>query len=213
MADLDGQKLAAAKLWLISPSADGDPAGPRDLPYLASALYALIAVPSEDVERVTCDEYWRVYINPAWLDAAPVPVVGAELAHVTWHLLADHSGRARDMDVDRTSARLWDECADVTISHTLAPEDVAPPTLPDADDLNVRPGLSVEVYFALKNRLSAITNNPDDTQCAAAIASRSVSFVAIWRKYADSVIGAMSSIDHIPLFRFLPLPKRYFGSM
>src|SRR5690606_16785695 len=104
MPRLDNQKLAAAKLWLISPSPPGGGAEtPRDLPYLAHALYALVAVPSDDVERMTCDEYWRVYVNPSWLDVAPVSMVGAELAHITWHLLADHANRARDQDVDRST--------------------------------------------------------------------------------------------------------------
>jgi len=157
MPRLDNQKLAAAKLWLISPSPPGGGAEtPRDLPYLAHALYALVAVPSDDVERMTCDEYWRVYVNPSWLEAAPVSMVGAELAHITWHLLADHANRARDQDVDRSTARLWDQCADVTISHTLQPDGLRPPPLPTAADLHLRDGLSVEEYFAMKSRLTTL---------------------------------------------------------
>lgn len=154
---IDGQKLAAAKLWLISPAADDAGSGsPRDLPYLASALYALIAVPSAQVERITCDEHWRIYVNPAWLDSVPVPVVGAELAHVTWHLLGDHSGRARSMDVDRTTARIWDECADITIADTLDPELRAAAKLSRAGALHLPPGLSVEEYYAMRSGLTVV---------------------------------------------------------
>ena len=157
MPRLDTQKLTAAKLWLISPPPAGAGTdGPRDLPYLAHALYALIAVPSDDVTRMTCDEHWRIYVNPSWLDAAPVPVVGAELAHLTWHLLADHANRARAQAVDRSNARLWDDCADVTISHTLEPDALRPTTLPTADQLHLREGLSVEEYFAMKSRLAML---------------------------------------------------------
>lgn len=165
MAGLDGQKLAAAKLWLISPSPGNGPVGaepsaPRDLPYLATALYALVAVANEDVARMTCDEYWRIYVNPAWLDAAPVPAVGAELAHVVWHLLADHSTRARDQDVDKSTAVLWDECADVTISHTLEPDSLRPSALATFRTMRVPEGLSAEEYFALKSGLSVV-DSPD----------------------------------------------------
>ena len=43
---LDLDKLAAAKLWLISESTNPTvPDGPRDQPYLAHALYALVRWP------------------------------------------------------------------------------------------------------------------------------------------------------------------------
>ena len=96
------QNLSAAKLWLISsPMGAVTPASPRDLPYLSQALYALIPVANGDVVTMTCDEWWRVYINPAWLQSAAIPEIGAEFAHVTWHLLQDHALRARDIGVDK----------------------------------------------------------------------------------------------------------------
>lgn len=150
MTGLDLDKIAAAKLWLIGAPV-GNAAGPevpRDLPYLATGLYSLIAVPDERVPRMTCDEWWRIYINPAWLTAATVPEVGAELAHLLWHLLAEHAGRARDMDVDRSNARTWDECADFTISDTLQPDLLRPPELPTASQRGFPHGHSAEEYFA-----------------------------------------------------------------
>ena len=94
MIDLD--RLAAAKLWLISTPATPGPDAPRDLPYLAHALYALVPVESPDVPRATVDEHWRVYINPTWLSAATVPDVARELAHLLLELLHAHRhlGRA-----------------------------------------------------------------------------------------------------------------------
>ena len=92
-AVMDDRKLTAAKLWLVSSPADG--AGrrsadrPRDLPYLSHALYALVTVPAPEVPTMTCDQWWRVYVNPGWLATASVPDVARELAHVVWHLLSD----------------------------------------------------------------------------------------------------------------------------
>lgn len=160
---LDADKLAAAKLWLTSappsmgaaPSASGTPKGdraPRDMPYLATALYALTAVECGDVERMTCDEHWRVYINPEWLAAATVPEVGAELAHITWHLLSDHAGRARDQGVDRSTVGAWGRAADAATSHTLLFDGLCPKHLTQARDLPAPVGRSVEEYFLVTAR-------------------------------------------------------------
>ncbi|MEO6882303.1 MAG: VWA-like domain-containing protein [Mycobacteriaceae bacterium] len=155
---MDVQKLAAAKLWLISPAPAGPgrlprPDSPRDLPYLAHALYALITVASSDVARMTVDEWWRVYVNPDWLTRASTAEVGREVAHVSWHLLADHAGRARDQDVDRGTAEAWTTAADVSVAHTLAPDRLGPDQLPTAVDRGLPVGLSAEEYYALLGRL------------------------------------------------------------
>ena len=155
---MDHHKLAAAKLWLISAppaSAGAGHDGPKDLPYLSHALYALIPVVDDEVEKLTCDEWWRIYINETWFETATVPEIGAELAHVTWHLLADHADRARDQDVDRSTAPAWEKASDVTVSHTLAPDGLTPPALPTANALRLPVGRSAEEYFALLSRLPA----------------------------------------------------------
>ena len=70
-SDLD--KLAAAKLWLVS---DRPTAGPpsrvtraacRTSPTRSTRSYRS---PSTEVETMTCDEHWRLYVNPDWLIAA-----------------------------------------------------------------------------------------------------------------------------------------------
>ena len=112
--------LAAAKLWLTSPMVRGGPLT-GDMPYLSTALYALVAVPTEDVSRMATDPAWRLYVNPTWLSDARLtaPEVGAELAHQVWHLLADHAGRASDMGVRASTSRAWRVAADITV-HEVA---------------------------------------------------------------------------------------------
>ncbi|MDL9978636.1 DUF2201 family putative metallopeptidase [Microbacterium sp. ASV49] len=151
---MDLQKLSAAKLWLIStPTGTPTAESPRDLAYLAHALYALIPVRNDTVPRMTCDEWWRIYINPHWLDTAPVSDIAAELAHVTWHLLSDHTGRARSLGVDRTTVHDWTTSANITIAHTLAPDHLAPRHLPTWEDTRLGPGRPAEEYFAALSRL------------------------------------------------------------
>ena len=112
--------LAAAKLWLTSPMVRGGPLT-GDMPYLSTALYALVAVPTGHVATMATDPAWRLYINPTWLADAQrtAPEVGAELAHQVWHLLADHAGRASDLGVRGSTSRAWRVAADITV-HEVA---------------------------------------------------------------------------------------------
>jgi len=159
---LDANKLSAAKLWLIStPNGPETATSPRGLPYLAHAVYALIAIESAEVSRVTCDEFWRIYINPEWFSQATVPEVGAELAHIAWHLLSDHTNRARSMGVDRTTAMTWDQAADIAVSHTLDEDHVRPHGLPTAAQRRLPEGCSAEEYFA---KLSGLPAKGDDDE-------------------------------------------------
>ncbi len=119
-------RLAAAKLWLVSPGTGPDTAGPRNLPYLATAVYALLHVPSAGVATLRADEHWRLYVNGDWVLGAEVPEIAREIAHVAWHLLMDHAGRARGMGVDRTTARAWRTAADLTVAETLDPPGCVP---------------------------------------------------------------------------------------
>lgn len=167
---LDLQKLAAAKLWLITaPPSSAAPDSPRDLPYLAEALYTLVAVESDAISRMSCDEGWRIYINPNWLRAAPVHDIGAELVHLLWHLLRDHSQRARSVGVDRATAAAWQNAADITIEYSLSGDALSPAHLPGASTFELDYGLSTEEYFALLSGLpaDADANEPrgDDAGC------------------------------------------------
>lgn len=130
--------LAAAKLWLTSPPVPGG-VQTGDMPYLATALYALVAVPTDRVTTMATDPAWRLYVNPGWLgDAArTADEVGAGLAHHVWHLLADHAGRASDMSVRGSTSRVWRVAADITI-HELAGELVHSAAQPPGPDLRSR---------------------------------------------------------------------------
>jgi predicted metal-dependent peptidase len=144
-ADLDLDRLAAAKLWLTS--AQGD------LPYLSTAVYALHAVSSDQVASMTADTDWRVYVNPRWLSEAAVPDVAAELAHVVWHLLTEHGARAGSMLVTPSTARAWRDATDVTVGETLAASGIQEHGLPSPASLRVRPGRSAEEHFAVLSDL------------------------------------------------------------
>lgn len=156
MSDPVADKIAAAKLWLVSERAG-------DLPYLATALYALALVPAGAVERLAADEQWRLYANPAWVLDSDLSEVGAELAHVTWHLLLDHADRARDVGVDATTSSAWHLAADLTIHQTTGADGIAAESVSAARDrAHQHEGVgrlgddrSAEEYFALLSGLPA----------------------------------------------------------
>jgi predicted metal-dependent peptidase len=187
------QNLSAAKLWLISPPTGTiTPASPRDLPYLSQALYALIPVQNEGVKRMTCDEWWRIYINPGWLDTASIPEIGAELAHITWHLLQEHAVRARDIGVDTSTATAWTTASDVSISHTLLPEDVCPDHLPTALGKGLALGRSAEEYFA---RLSGLPIDPANDVASTLAEGCGSGADGLRRGYDHSPDGDVGAVD------------------
>ena len=190
--------LAAAKLWLVSTES---PSTCGDLPYLASALYALIPVACEQVASMTIDVHWRLYVNPAWAEGTPVPEVAARMAHLVWHTLADHADRARDLDVGPDTADLWRRAADATVAEALDPAGLPHGLLPPARHGWDR-GRSAEQYYAQATRLpihrllapdppAAGDDQPDDT-CGSACDGRA-------RPYDlpddDSDVGAVGAHD------------------
>ncbi|MEQ7845765.1 vWA domain-containing protein [Nocardioides kribbensis] len=154
MTDLDTDRLAAAKLWLISEET-------ADLPYLAHALYALVPVATTDVATISADELWRVYVNPAWLAATDIKGVGAEFLHAAWHLLQEHATRARDLRVTTWTAKHWKTATDVAIEHTLTQARI-PNDMSSAKGEGLPPGRSSEEYYAMLSGLPADSENAGD---------------------------------------------------
>ena len=209
MTALNLQHLSAAKLWLISsPTGVITPASPRDLPYLSHALYTLIPVPNDDVRTMTCDEWWRIYINPSWLDTANIPGIGAELAHVTWHLLQDHALRARDVGVDKSTAKAWTTASDVTVAHTLQPEHACPERLPTAHSEGLRPGRSAEEYFASISGLPASGENAGDSDPGEGCGSGADGLRRSYNRSTDRDLGAVDKFEAQEIRRIVAIEFR-----
>ena len=149
-------RLAAAKLWLVSTES---PTTCGDMPYLSAALYALIPVPSTQVAQMSIDEHWRLYLNPTWVIATDVPDLAAHLAHLIWHLLADHASRARDLEVGPDHARAWQAAADATVAEVLDTPALRTGLTTPAG-LGWTAGRSAEEYFARTTKLPAAAAHP-----------------------------------------------------
>jgi predicted metal-dependent peptidase len=65
-----------------------------DRPYLASALYSLTIVASNQVPTMGVDRHWRCYVSQAFVETTDVPELAGVWIHEVSHLLRDHHGRA-----------------------------------------------------------------------------------------------------------------------
>ena len=144
-------RISAAKLWLVSTES---PTTCGDMPYLASALYALVPVATERVAQMTIDEHWRLYVNPTWAETIHIENIAARLAHLVWHLLADHADRARDLEVTRDTAPAWQRATDATVADTIDSPEVKTGLI-NATGYGWMRGRSAEEYFALASGLPA----------------------------------------------------------
>jgi predicted metal-dependent peptidase len=135
---LDPSLLQAARLWAAS-----------RFPYLATALFASPVIAVEGIGTVAVDESWRLYVDPRVLDRWNTGELGAVLVHHACHLLRDHAGRARALNVSEDSSRAWVDAADAEVNDDLAQADL---TLPGPalrpEDLGCEPGRFAEEYFA-----------------------------------------------------------------
>lgn len=157
-APLDLTRLSAAKLWLTAAGSQG---AAGDMPYLSSVIYSMTSIASNEIRALSADDRWRLYVNPDWLMSTDIPDIGVELAHVCWHLLRDHAGRARSMGVGRPERSHWQTAADATVAETLIASSLPNPGLRTPTALGLPPERSAEEYYAAVGRLP-VRLKPDD---------------------------------------------------
>jgi len=85
---------------VIDPVMAGRVRAVKERPYFAVGLWAMTLVPSEEVDTLACDEYWRVYYNPTAVAHWKVEETAGVLIHELGHLLREHFSRARAIDAD-----------------------------------------------------------------------------------------------------------------
>lgn len=90
-------------------------------------------------------------------DIASIHEIGSELAQLTWHLLADHTERARDQDVDASTSKKWTNASDATIVHTLAPDKMRPADRPQD------PHGRMDAYFGFLTYVQEVDDDPRPT--------------------------------------------------
>jgi len=153
VAELDRQKLAAARLWAAN-----------KFPYLASALFATTVIERSGIggDGVAVDARWRLYVDPETAGQWTVADLGMLLVHHTGHLIRDHAGRAVTLGVTEATAERWSTVADAELNDDLADVGLTMPgTAILPEDLGHERGRLAEEYFALER--VAAEQKPDAT--------------------------------------------------
>ena len=120
------------------------------MPYLAAPIFASPASAAPAAETIAVDERWRILADPDAVAALTVEQLGRLLIHLAGHLIRDHAGRARHLQVVEDGARArWNRCADAEINDDLIASDCVPDVAPDQPhDLGCDPGGLAERYYA-----------------------------------------------------------------
>jgi len=82
----------------------------KERPYFASGFYSLTLVPTEKIDTMGCDQYWRVYYNPHTVGLWTVEETAGVLVHELGHLIRDHHQRSLEMDADEDLANKAQDC-------------------------------------------------------------------------------------------------------
>jgi predicted metal-dependent peptidase len=119
-------------------------------PFLALALYALTPIADSTQPTFSVNERWHLHVNPERLTEWSVLEVAGVLLHEVGHLIRDHAGRARTMNVHGEKlATLWNFAADAEINDDLLasgiklPGGVVTPAV-----LGEEAGMLAEYYYA-----------------------------------------------------------------
>lgn len=139
----------------------------RQHPYLSAALWAVRRVVADGLGTMAVDAGWRLFYDPAALNAWEVEELAGVVYHELCHLIRDHAGRASAID----RKDIWNMAADAEINDDIRTEDVA---LPDGTifpwSFGQPPGKLAEEYYAalLGSRSEAEASGPAAGQCGGA---------------------------------------------
>lgn len=89
-------------------------------PYISAALYRVVPVAKAGLGTMAVDAWWRLYFDPTcdWT----VPVIANVMYHEVAHLLRDHAGRAKVLNVEPCNHDAWNLCADAEINDDIIAE-------------------------------------------------------------------------------------------
>lgn len=146
------------------------------MPYLATAVFRLEPWAVEGLGTFGVDASWRVFVDPAVMDAWGVPATAGVLLHEVGHALRDHAGQAALLgsDVDHLA---WNCCGDAAINDDLVAAGIQLPGAPilpsdllDASGQPMEPGGTAMAYYDALPTVDVIDGT--DTALAAAAGAR-----------------------------------------
>lgn len=122
----------------------------EQMPYFASAVFAMVPVAYPGLATFAVDRYWRLYVDPALLEeggAWSIPEAGAVLLHEVGHLLREHGVRVDGLDAP-VSRLLWNLAGDAEINDDLLAAGLGlPEGCVTPQSLGCEAGHAAEVYY------------------------------------------------------------------
>lgn len=149
MAPADSEFFAAARLRAA-----------RMQPYLASAVFSLVPVPTPGYGTFAVDRWWRVYVDMDQARAWGVEATAAVLLHEANHVLRDHHGRAERAGVTAASHHRWNLAGDAAINDGLHSDGLPLPDPVLPSTLALDPGGIEESYFRQLTERAAVRPRP-----------------------------------------------------
>jgi len=137
-------------------------------PYLASAIFALIPVPTPGLGTFAVDRHWRLYLDLDQARSWGVEASAAVMLHEAHHVVREHARRAVSVGVTEEQFRLWNLATDAAINDDLVADGMPlpHPVLPSTLGLNSR-GTEESYFAALKAEAAFLTSEQqaDAPQC------------------------------------------------
>ena len=127
---LDRQQLGAARLWATS-----------QMPYLATALFAVQTAARPGIGTIAVDPRWRLYVDPDVAAQFDAQELGRVITHLVSHLLRAHASRAGDPPTPS-----WLLSADMEANDDLDTGGLVPHAAPDRPQYPLRTGQLAEGY-------------------------------------------------------------------
>ena len=131
------RRLRAARFWIT-----------QNRPYYSRALFSCPLILTRQVPSMAIDDRWRIYVNPAFVEACNVNETAGVLIHELNHGLRAHSRRAKTIGVQPGEAEIWNYAGDCEINDDLVEDDLELPDdvlMPVNFDLET--GRTAEHYF------------------------------------------------------------------
>ncbi|MDZ7345764.1 MAG: VWA-like domain-containing protein [candidate division KSB1 bacterium] len=125
----------------------------RGWPFFVDTVYAMTrcVVWTTNVPRAAVDQWWRLYINPRWVEESKVTAdqMAAVLMHEGWHILQEYWRRARLKGVPEELSEVWNLAADAVVNQIDRLTDRLPGDHVRHSDLGLPPNGTTEEYYDL----------------------------------------------------------------
>jgi predicted metal-dependent peptidase len=133
-------------------------------PYIATILYSLKLVNSENIQTLAVDDGWRMYFNPKFVLEHDAETLATMVLHEAMHCLLQHGPRFAAINQPMVLHPNWNIAGDLGINETLDEARMPwggfePARFVQVQEMGIKSGMATEqIYFQM---LKYLEENPD----------------------------------------------------